>query len=80
VTCTAIGRQIACHMRTTLVLDALRMALGTRRPGADVQLVQHTDQGSHVCLSVARSGLNVRGVICNAEIAQLGVIYNTEIA
>jgi transposase InsO family protein len=33
-------------MRTTLVLDAVRMALGTRQPGADVQLVHHTDRGS----------------------------------
>ena len=41
-----VGRQIASHMRTDLVLDALRMALGTRQPGAEVQLVQHTDQGS----------------------------------
>ena len=41
-----VGWQIACHMPTDLVLDALRMALGTRRPGAEVQLVAHTDQGS----------------------------------
>ena len=41
-----VGWQLATHMRTDLVLDALRMALGIRRPGADVQLVQHTDQGS----------------------------------
>jgi transposase InsO family protein len=30
-----VGRQLAGHMRTTLVLDALRMALGERRAGAD---------------------------------------------
>lgn len=41
-----VGWQLAGHMRTDLVLDALRMALGTRQPGADVQLVAHTDQGS----------------------------------
>ncbi|HWD86109.1 MAG TPA: IS3 family transposase [Solirubrobacteraceae bacterium] len=41
-----IGWQLASHMRTTLVLDALRMALGTRRPGAEVQLVHHSDRGS----------------------------------
>jgi transposase InsO family protein len=43
-----IGWQLASHMRTTLVLDALRMALGTRRPGADVALVHHSDRGSPV--------------------------------
>jgi putative transposase len=33
-------------MRTDLVLDALRMALGTRDHGADFELVTHTDAGS----------------------------------
>jgi transposase InsO family protein len=41
-----IGRQLATHMRTDLVLDALRMAVGTREPGADFRLVAHTDSGS----------------------------------
>jgi putative transposase len=41
-----VGWQLASHMRTDLVLDALRMALGTRALGADLTLVTHTDQGS----------------------------------
>ena len=41
-----VGWQLASNMRTTLVLDALRMALGLREPGADFQLVAHTDAGS----------------------------------
>jgi putative transposase len=41
-----IGWQLAANMRTTLVLDALRMALGLREHGADVQLVHHSDAGS----------------------------------
>ena len=41
-----VGWQLAANMRTTLVLDALRMALGLREPGADFQLVAHTDAGS----------------------------------
>jgi putative transposase len=41
-----VGWQLASHMRTDLVLDALRMALGTRRHGADLQLVHHSDRGS----------------------------------
>ena len=41
-----VGWQLASHMRTTLVLDALRMALGTRAPGADIALVHHSDRGS----------------------------------
>ena len=41
-----VGWQFASHMRTDLVLDALRMALAVREPGADVQLVHHSDAGS----------------------------------
>ena len=41
-----VGWQFASHMRTDLVLDALRMALATRNVGADVALVAHNDAGS----------------------------------
>ena len=41
-----VGWQFAKHMRTDLVLDALRMALHQRAPGADVSLVAHSDAGS----------------------------------
>jgi putative transposase len=41
-----VGWQLAGHMRTSLVLDALAMAVGTRVPGADFQLVAHSDRGS----------------------------------
>jgi transposase InsO family protein len=41
-----VGWQLAGHMRTTLVLDALKMALHQRGPGADVELVHHSDRGS----------------------------------
>jgi putative transposase len=41
-----VGWQLASNMRTTLVLDALRMALGVRDPDADVALVHHSDMGS----------------------------------
>jgi putative transposase len=41
-----VGWQLAANMRDTLVLDALRMALGLRAPGADVALVHHSDAGS----------------------------------
>lgn len=41
-----VGWQFAGHMRTDLVLDALRMALHQRAPGADVSLVAHSDAGS----------------------------------
>jgi transposase InsO family protein len=41
-----VGWQLASHLRTTLVLDALRTALGTRALAADVALVRHSDRGS----------------------------------
>jgi putative transposase len=41
-----VGWQFASNMRTSLVLDALRMALTQRRHGADVELVHHSDRGS----------------------------------
>jgi putative transposase len=41
-----VGWQFANNMRTDLVLDALRMALTIRDPGADVTLIHHSDAGS----------------------------------
>jgi putative transposase len=41
-----VGWQLATNMRTTLVMDALKMALGVRGPGADLELVHHSDRGS----------------------------------
>ena len=41
-----VGWQLASHMRTDLVLDALKMALGQRGGGADVELIHHSDRGS----------------------------------
>ena len=43
---TVVGWQLAMHMRTDLVLDALKMALGLRGGGAEVELVHHSDRGS----------------------------------
>jgi putative transposase len=38
-----VGWSMASHLRTTLVLDALEMALGRRRPKA---VIHHSDQGT----------------------------------
>ena len=45
-----VGWQFAGHMRTDLVLDALRMALHLRGPGADGELVHHSDAGGQLGL------------------------------
>ena len=42
---TIVGWQFANHMRADLVLDALRMALHLRGPGANVELIHHSDAG-----------------------------------
>jgi putative transposase len=41
-----VGWQFASHMRTTLVLDALRMALSTRERVEALRLTHHSDRGS----------------------------------
>jgi len=41
-----VGWQFASNMRTTLVLDALRMALSTRERVEEVRLIHHSDRGS----------------------------------
>ena len=58
-----VGWQFAGHMRTDLVLDALRMALATRRDGADLQLVFHSDAGSQYTSHELRQVLNDHQVL-----------------
>jgi putative transposase len=57
-----VGWQFASHMRTDLVLDALRMALHRRAPGADVSLVAHSDAGSQAGLNWFSQHLDRGGV------------------
>jgi putative transposase len=55
-----VGWQLAGHMRTDLVLDALRMALSRRPAGADVELVHHSDAGSQPGLNRSSQQLSLR--------------------
>ena len=73
-----IGWQLASHMRSTLVLDALRMALGTREPGADFQLVAHTDRGSQYTSAIYTQTLADHGVL--ASVGSVGDAYDNAIA
>jgi putative transposase len=52
-----VGWSMATHMRSTLVVDALQMALARRRPGPG--LIHHSDQGSQY-VSLAFGGPHVR--------------------
>jgi putative transposase len=73
-----VGWQLASHMRTDLVLDALRMALGQRRPGADLQLVAHTDRGSQYTSADYTQELADHGVL--ASVGTVGDAYDNAMA
>jgi transposase InsO family protein len=73
-----VGWQFAAHMRTTLVLDALRMALHQRTPGADVALIQHTDAGSQYTSYDYTQTLEDHGVL--ASIGTVGDAYDNAVA
>jgi putative transposase len=66
-----VGWQLATNMRSTLVLDALRMALGTREHGAEVQLVHHSDAGSQGGFHRSSQRLIEEG--CDGQAEGLGV-------
>ena len=73
-----VGWQIASHMRTDLVLDALRMALGTRGPGASVELVHHSDRGSQYTSIDFTQELTDHGVL--ASVGSVGDAYDNAMA
>lgn len=60
-----VGWQLASHMRTDLVLDALRMALAQREHGADFELVAHTDRGSQYTSADYTQELDDHGVLAS---------------
>jgi putative transposase len=73
-----VGWQFASHMRTELVLDALRMAIGQRGPGADVELVAHTDMGSQYTSQDYTDALDDAGIL--ASVGSVGDAYDNAMA
>ncbi len=73
-----VGWQLATHMRTDLVLDALKMALGLRGPGADVELVHHSDRGSQYTSIDYTQTLDDHGVL--ASVGSVGDAYDNALA
>ena len=73
-----VGWQLASHMRTDLVLDALRMALATRQPGADFTLVAHTDHGSQYVSEDYTQQLDDAHVL--ASVGSVGDAYDNALA
>jgi transposase InsO family protein len=58
-----VGWSIAEHMRTELVVDALKMAIGLRNPAPG--LVHHSDRGSQYASHAYQKMLNEHGMICS---------------
>ncbi|MDQ3030655.1 MAG: IS3 family transposase, partial [Actinomycetota bacterium] len=73
-----VGWQLAGHMRTTLVLDALRMALGHRGAGADVALIHHSDRGSQYTSIDFTQELADHGVL--QSVGSVGDAYDNALA
>ena len=73
-----VGWQIARHMRTSLVLDALRMALAIRQPGADFELVSHNDHGSQYTAEDYTQQLDDAHVL--ASVGSVGDCYDNALA
>jgi len=73
-----VGWQFASHMRTDLVLDALRMALTRREHGADVDLIHHSDAGSQYTSMAFQQVLDDHHVL--GSIGSVGDAYDNAMA
>jgi putative transposase len=73
-----VGWQFASHMRTDLVLDALRMALTRRQAGADVDLIHHSDAGSQYTSMAFQQVLDDHHVL--GSIGSIGDAYDNALA
>ena len=73
-----VGWQFAGHMRTDLVLDALRMALTRRQHGADVDLIHHSDAGSQYTSFAFQQVLDDHHVL--GSIGSVGDAYDNALA
>jgi len=71
-----IGWAMAEHLRTELALDALAMALATRRPGTD--LVHHTDRGAQYTAAAYRAALAAQDI--TVSMSRSGDCYDNALA
>ena len=70
-----VGWSMANHLRAELVIDALEMAVGQRRPG---EVIHHSDQGSQG--GFKRSSQHHEGGGCDADTkASFGSIWSSVI-
>jgi putative transposase len=73
-----VGWQFAKHMRTTLVLDALRMALSTRERVEEIRLIHHSDRGSQYLSGDYTQTLTDNDVL--ASVGSTGDAYDNSMA
>jgi putative transposase len=73
-----LGWQFAAHMRTDLVLDALRMALALTERVEEVELVHHSDAGSQYTSFDYTQTLDDHRVL--ASIGSVGDAYDNALA
>lgn len=59
-----VGWAMADHMRAELVLEALSVALGSRKPSDD-GLLFHSDQGAQYTATRVREALDTEGITCS---------------
>ena len=73
-----VGWQLASHMRAELVVDALQMALGTRKHLGHVELVHHSDRGSQYTSADLHAVMAADGVL--ASVGTTGDAYDNAMA
>jgi putative transposase len=72
------GWQFAGHMRDTLVIDALEMAVGQRHPDPSLELVHHSDMGSQYTSGDFADALADHDIL--ASIGSTGDAYDNAMA
>lgn len=73
-----VGWQLASHMRAELVVDALQMALATRKHLGHVELVHHSDRGSQYTSADLHAVMAAGGVL--ASVGTTGDAYDNAMA
>lgn len=71
-----VGWASADHLRAELVLEALGMALGLRRPAPG--LIHHSDRGCQYASELYRTQLAARGIVCS--MSRLGDCWDNAVA
>ena len=71
-----VGYSLAEHVRTELVLEALRTALGLRQPKPG--LTHHSDRGCQYASEAYRSELARRGILCS--MSRVGDCWDNAVA